>query len=187
MLVYNMWSNLDHLQNAPTYSPFRQKWSNFREWAKNQHPILSMCMAHELHPFSRMERFSVTIFYLCWAFFITTLFQAVLNCCFVFHVPQFLPMTYYYHYVRVTDPKLCNASRSAWGPKGRFYTFHHNEPSAILLSGQATVEFCSYFPAYNFLIYRRFKLEACKQMYNLPVRGVVVCHGNNVKRVGGQE
>eukprot|EP00904_Undaria_pinnatifida_P010731 jgi/Undpi1/6789/HiC_scaffold_21.g09266.m1 len=51
------------------------RWSNFREWAKNQHPVLSMFMAHELHPFSKTERFSVMMCYLCWAFFITVLFE----------------------------------------------------------------------------------------------------------------
>lgn len=54
-----------------------QKWSNFREWAKNQHPVLSMFMAHELHPFSKTERFSVMLCYLCWAFFITAVIEAV--------------------------------------------------------------------------------------------------------------
>ncbi|CAM9958615.1 unnamed protein product [Ascophyllum nodosum] len=51
------------------------RWSNFREWAKNQHPLLSMCMAHELHPFSRIERLSVMMCYLSWAFFITIVFE----------------------------------------------------------------------------------------------------------------
>ncbi|CAN0299172.1 unnamed protein product [Laminaria digitata] len=51
------------------------KWSNFNEWAKNQHPVLSMFMAHELHPFSRAERLSVMMCYLCWAFFITVMFE----------------------------------------------------------------------------------------------------------------
>ncbi|CAM9874636.1 unnamed protein product, partial [Pylaiella littoralis] len=53
------------------------RWSNFREWAKNQHPMLSMLFAHELHPFSRSERFSVMMCYLCWAFFITAVFEHV--------------------------------------------------------------------------------------------------------------
>ncbi|CAM9144310.1 unnamed protein product [Ectocarpus sp. 4 AP-2014] len=51
------------------------RWSNFREWAKNQHPVLSMFLAHELHPFSRTERLSVMMCYLCWAFFITVVFE----------------------------------------------------------------------------------------------------------------
>eukprot|EP00904_Undaria_pinnatifida_P010730 jgi/Undpi1/6788/HiC_scaffold_21.g09265.m1 len=51
------------------------RWGNFCEWAKNQHPVLSMFMAHELHPFSRSERLSVMMCYLCWAFFITVLFE----------------------------------------------------------------------------------------------------------------
>lgn len=65
--------------NAVFALPFSgsQRWSNFREWAKNQHPVLSMFMAHELHPFSKAERFSVMMCYLCWAFFITVLFEAV--------------------------------------------------------------------------------------------------------------
>lgn len=58
-----------------------QKWSNFREWAKNQHPVLSMFFAHELHPFSRSERLSVMMCYLCWAFFITVMFEYVSTTC----------------------------------------------------------------------------------------------------------
>ncbi|CAM9482562.1 unnamed protein product [Ectocarpus sp. 12 AP-2014] len=54
-------------------------WSNFREWAKNQHPVLSMCFAHELHPFSRTERLSVLLCYLCWAFLITCVFEQQMN------------------------------------------------------------------------------------------------------------
>lgn len=54
-----------------------KKWGNFREWAKNQHPVLSMWMAHELHPFTRAERLSVLLCYLCWAFFITVIFESV--------------------------------------------------------------------------------------------------------------
>lgn len=54
-----------------------KKWGNFREWAKNQHPVLSMWMAHELHPFTRAERLSVLLCYLCWAFFITVMFESV--------------------------------------------------------------------------------------------------------------
>ncbi|CAM9796346.1 unnamed protein product, partial [Ectocarpus fasciculatus] len=56
-----------------------KKWSNFREWAKNQHPVLSMCFAHELHPFSRTERLSVLMCYLCWAFLITCVFEQQMN------------------------------------------------------------------------------------------------------------
>ncbi|CAM9874907.1 unnamed protein product [Pylaiella littoralis] len=56
-----------------------KRWSNFREWAKNQHPVLSMFFAHELHPFSRTERFSVLLCYLCWAFFITCVFEQQTN------------------------------------------------------------------------------------------------------------
>ncbi|CAM9562723.1 unnamed protein product, partial [Hapterophycus canaliculatus] len=51
------------------------RWGNFREWAKNQHPVLSMCFAHELHPFTKSERLSVMMCYLCWAFFITVVFE----------------------------------------------------------------------------------------------------------------
>lgn len=58
-------------------SAFLQRWTNFREWAKNQHPVLSMFFAHELHPFSRTERMSVMMCYLCWAFFITVVFEHV--------------------------------------------------------------------------------------------------------------
>ena len=36
-----------------------------------------MFMAHELHPFSKTERFSVMMCYLCWAFFITVVFEEV--------------------------------------------------------------------------------------------------------------
>lgn len=36
-----------------------------------------MFFAHELHPFSRTERFSVLLCYLCWAFFITCVFEQV--------------------------------------------------------------------------------------------------------------
>eukprot|EP00752_Nemacystus_decipiens_P018608 g16683.t1 len=53
------------------------KWGNFREWAKNQHPVLSMFFAHELHPFTRTERLCVLLCYLCWAFFITCIFEQV--------------------------------------------------------------------------------------------------------------
>ncbi|CAM9166200.1 unnamed protein product [Scytosiphon promiscuus] len=56
-----------------------RKWGNFREWAKNQHPVLSMFFAHELHPFSRSERFSVLLCYLSWAFFITCVFEQQMN------------------------------------------------------------------------------------------------------------
>eukprot|EP00903_Cladosiphon_okamuranus_P005760 g5711.t1 len=53
------------------------RWGNFREWAKNQHPVLSMFFAHELHPFSKSERLSVMLCYLCWAFFITIVFEGI--------------------------------------------------------------------------------------------------------------
>lgn len=36
-----------------------------------------MFFAHELHPFSRTERLSVLLCYLCWAFFITCIFEQV--------------------------------------------------------------------------------------------------------------
>ncbi|CAM9663832.1 unnamed protein product, partial [Hapterophycus canaliculatus] len=38
-----------------------------------------MFFAHELHPFSRSERFSVLLCYLCWAFFITCVFEQQMN------------------------------------------------------------------------------------------------------------
>ena len=69
----------DPAEDTVSAIPFSgwQRWGNFREWAKNQHPVLSMFMAHELHPFSKTERFSVMLCYLCWAFFITVIFEGV--------------------------------------------------------------------------------------------------------------
>ncbi|CAM9958272.1 unnamed protein product [Ascophyllum nodosum] len=58
-----------------------KKLSNFREWAKNQHPLCSMFVAHELYPFTRRERFCVMMCYLCWAVLITAIFEAILATC----------------------------------------------------------------------------------------------------------
>lgn len=87
-----------------TTLPDTQRWGNFREWTKNQHPVLSMFMAHELHPFSRSERFSVMVCYLCWAFFITAVFEQVLQTVILLCMACYLAWkTGVYRYARYRD------------------------------------------------------------------------------------